>query len=96
MSLSSSSSASTSLSGRKGTLFAGIFIGRSVSYSVNSDSSKSARLLLSLRFVRKKEFFSGRSGDRGLMSAPLAIRSSVSDETEERGVFDNSSSVVDS
>ena len=96
MSLSSSSSASTSLSGRKGTLFAGTFIGRSVSSPVNSDSSKSARLLLSLRFVRKKEFFSGRSGDRGLMSAPLAIRSSVSDEIEERGVFDNSSSVVDS
>lgn len=30
------------------------------------------------------------------MSAPLAIRSSVSDEMEERGVFENSSSVVDS
>ncbi len=30
------------------------------------------------------------------MSAPLAIRSSVSEEMEERGVFESSSSVVES
>ena len=42
--------------------------------------------------MRKKEFFSGRSGDRGLINAPL-LRSSVSDETDERGVLETSSSV---
>lgn len=46
--------------------------------------------------MRKKEFFSGCSGDRGLMSAPLVTKSSVSDEMEERGVLEISSSVVDS
>ena len=42
--------------------------------------------------MRKKEFLSGRSGERGLSRATL-LTSSVSEEIEERGVFVISSSV---
>ena len=96
-SLSSSSSASASLTGRNEVLLAGTFVRCSpLGSATSSDASKSARLLLSLRFVRKKESLSGRSGERGLITAPW-LGSSVSEEMDERGVFDAiSSSVVES